>query len=425
MMGALLLPLLILFILCEIPIAISMGLAGFLYFLANDIPLGTFLQQTLAGADSFVLMAIPLFMFAGELMNEGGLTPRLIRLANAFVGHFRGGLGMATVIVCMIFAGTCGSAVAEAAAVGALLIPAMVRQGYPKELAAAITGAAAELGPIIPPSVPMIITASLCKVSVSKLFMGGMIPGILIGLTFIVTTTILARREKIPFYPKANLRERIASVKEGIWAVLAPVIIIGGMLGGIFTPTEAAAVATAYGLFVGFVIYRELKFTDLPKICYKVLISTSTVMYIVALAKVYTFALTRERLPDLAANFLFNVSTSPLIIMLVILVFIILLGMFLSTTPALILSIPLFIPFVAKMGFDPVWFYTFVTIALCMGTLTPPVALTLYLTSQMAGTSPEKTFVRMTPYLICMIFILLLALFYPPILTWVPSLLKS
>jgi len=425
MTGTLLLPLLIFFIICEIPIAISMGLAGIIYFLVNDIPLGTFLQQTLAGADSFVLMAIPLFMFAGELMNEGGLTPRLVRLANAFVGHFRGGLGMATVIVCMVFAGTCGSAVAEAAAVGALLIPAMTRQGYPKDLAAAITGAASELGPIIPPSVPMIIAASLSKVSVSKLFMGGMIPGILIGLTFMGVTTILARRERIPILPKATFKERIDSVKTGIWAALAPVIIIGGMLGGVFTPTEAAAVATAYGLFVGFVIYQELKVSALPRICYKVLISTSTVMYIVALAKVYTFALTRERLPELAANFLFNISSSATIIMLVILIFIIILGMFLSTTPALILSIPLFVPFVAKMGFDPVWFYTFVTIALCMGTLTPPVALTLYLTSQMAGTSPEKTFVRMVPYLVCMTAILILALFYPPILTWVPSLIKN
>jgi len=425
MIGSLLLPLLILFIIGEIPIAISMGLAGMIYFLVNGIPLGTFLQQTLSGADSFVLMAIPLFMFAGELMNEGGLTPRLIRLANAFVGHFRGGLGMATVIVCMIFAGTCGSAVAEAAAVGALLIPAMTRQGYPKDLAAAITGAASELGPIIPPSVPMIIAASLSKVSVSKLFMGGMIPGILIGLTFILTTTILAHKEKIPILPKATLRERVESLKTGIWAVLAPAIIIGGMLGGIFTPTEAAAVATAYGFFVGFVIYKELKMEALPGICYRVLVSTSTVMYIVALAKVYTFALTRERLPELAANFLFNLSTSPTLLMLVILLFIIILGMFLSTTPALVLSIPLFVPFVAKMGLDPIWFYTFVTIALCMGTLTPPVALTLYLTSQMAGTSPEKTFVRMIPYLGCMIVILLLALLFPPILTWVPSLMKG
>jgi C4-dicarboxylate transporter DctM subunit len=425
MTGTLLLPLLILFIVCEIPIAISMGLAGIIYFLLNEIPLGTFLQQTLAGADSFVLMAIPLFMFAGELMNEGGLTPRLVRLANAFVGHFQGGLGMATVIVCMVFAGTCGSAVAEAAAVGTLLIPAMTRQGYPKDLAAAVTGAASELGPIIPPSVPMIIAASLSKVSVTKLFMGGMIPGILIGLSFMGVTTILARRERIPILPKATLKERASSVKTGIWAVLAPIIIIGGMLGGVFTPTEAAGVATAYGLLVGFVIYKELKVSALPRICYKVLISTSTVMYIVALAKVYTFALTRERLPELAANFLFHLSPSPTIIMLTILVFIILLGMFLSTTPALILSIPLFVPFVVKMGFDPVWFYTFVTIALCMGTLTPPVALTLYLTSQMAETSPEKTFVRMVPYLACMTVVLMLALFYTPLLTWVPGLMKN
>ncbi|HSR13245.1 MAG TPA: TRAP transporter large permease subunit, partial [Thermodesulfobacteriota bacterium] len=180
MIGAALLFLLILFIVLEIPIAIAMGLAGVFYFLVAGIPMGTFVQQALAGADSFVLMAIPLFMFAGELMNEGGLTPRLVRLANAFVGHFRGGLGIATVIVGMVFAGTCGSAVAEAAAVGALLIPAMTKQGYPRDLAAAITGVASELGPIIPPSVPMIITASLSKVSVAKLFMGGMIPGILI-----------------------------------------------------------------------------------------------------------------------------------------------------------------------------------------------------------------------------------------------------
>ena len=245
----------------------------------------------------------PLFMFSGELMNDGGLTPRMIRFANAFVGHFRGGLGMATVIVCMIFAGTCGSAVAEAAAIGALLIPAMVKQGYPKDLAAAITGAGSELGPIIPPSVPMIIAASISKVPVGKLFMGGMIPGILIGLSFIAVTGVIAWRQKIPIFPKASLKERLLSIKEGIWAILAPAIIIGGMLGGIFTPTEAGAVATAYGFFVGFVVYRELKISSLPRICYKVLVSTATVMYVVALAKVYTFALTRERVPEVVARF--------------------------------------------------------------------------------------------------------------------------
>ncbi len=425
MIGAILFLLLILFIVCEIPIAIAMGLCGVVYFIAAAVPFGTFLQQALSGADSFVLMAIPLFMFSGELMNDGGLTPRMVRLANAFVGHFRGGLGMATVIVCMIFAGTCGSAVAEAAAIGALLIPAMVKQGYPKDLAAAITGAGSELGPIIPPSVPMIIAASISKVPVGKLFMGGMIPGILIGLSFIAVTIVIAWRQKIPIFPKASLRERLISVKEGIWAILAPAIIIGGMLGGFFTPTEAGAVAVAYGFFVGFVVYRELKISSLPRICYKVLISTSTVMYVVALAKVYTFALTRERVPEVVAGFLLDLSSSPFVIMVIILVFVLILGMFLSTTPALVLSIPLFIPFVIKLNVDPVWFYTFVTIALCMGTLTPPVALTLYLTSQMAGTPPEKTFVRMIPYLTCMVVILILAFLYKPIITWIPGLMGS
>ncbi|MGQ9648408.1 MAG: TRAP transporter large permease [Thermodesulfobacteriota bacterium] len=425
MIGVVLFVLLIVFIVCEIPIAIGMGLSGLFYFLYVGVPLGTFVQQTLSGADSFVLMAIPLFVFSGELMNEGGLTPRLIRLANAFVGHFRGGLAVATIIVGMIFAGTCGSAVAESAAIGALLIPAMVKQGYPRDLAAAVTGGSSELGPIIPPSVPMIITASISKVPVGKLFMGGMIPGILIGLSFIAVTVIIAWREQIPIFPKANVKERFLSVREGVWAILAPVIIIGGMLGGFFTPTEAGAVATAYGFFVGFVVYRELKLSSLPKICYKVLVSTATVMYVVALAKVYTFSLTRERVPEVVANFLLNLSSNPLIIMLIILIFVLILGMFLSTTPALVLSIPLFMPFVAKLNVDPVWFYTFVTIALCMGTLTPPVALTLYLTSQMAETAPEKTFVRMIPYLICMLVILILAFFYKPIITWVPGMMRS
>ena len=425
MIGVVLFVLLIVFIVCEIPIAIAMGLSGVVYFLFAGVPLGTFVQQTLSGADSFVLMAIPLFMLSGELMNEGGLTPRLIRLADAFVGHFRGGLAVATIIVGMIFAGTCGSAVAEAAAIGALLIPAMVKQGYPRDLAASVTGAASELGPIIPPSVPMIIAASISKVPVGKLFMGGIIPGILIGLSFIAVTVVIAWRQQIPIFPKADLKERLLSVKEGIWAILAPVIIIGGMLGGFFTPTEAGAVATAYGFFVGFVVYRELKFSSLPKICYKVLVSTATVMYVVALAKVYTFSLTRERVPEVVANFLLNLSSNPLIIMLIILIFVLILGMFLSTTPALVLSIPLFMPFVTKLNADPVWFYTFVTIALCMGTLTPPVALTLYLTSQMAGTAPEKTFVRMIPYLICMIVILILAFFYKPIITWIPGMMRT
>jgi C4-dicarboxylate transporter DctM subunit len=425
MTGAMLLILLVLFIVCEVPIAIAMGMAGIVYFWVQGIPFGTFIQQSIAGADSFVLMAIPLFMLAGELMSAGGLTPRLIRMVNAFVGHLRGGLGVATVLVCMIFAGTCGSAVAEAAAVGALLIPAMVKQGYPRDLSAAILGASAELGPIIPPSVPMIIAASLSKVSVGKLFMAGMIPGILIGLSFILTTVFLARREGIPVLPKADFRERTRSLQDGIWALIAPVIIIGGMLGGFFTPTEAGAIAVLYGLGVGFFIYGELRLRDLPRICYKVLTATATVMYIVGLAKVYSFALTRERFPELVANFLFGLSALPFLILLIILVFCLVLGMFLSTTPALVLSIPLFVPFVEKMGFDPIWFFAFVTIALCMGTLTPPVALTLYLTSQMAEVSAERTFLRMIPYFICMIVILIASLLYPPIISWVPSLIRG
>jgi C4-dicarboxylate transporter DctM subunit len=251
--------LLLIFIALKIPIAVSMGLTSIVYFVLLEIPMDTIIQKAFGGVNSFEMTAIPLFMLAGELMNNGGISNRLISFATAFLGHVRGGMGLATVLVCMIFGGASGSSLAEIAAIGPITIPAMVNQGYRREFAAAVVGVSSELGPIIPPSIVMVITASLAQLSIGKMLLSGLLPGIMIGLGLMAVVYILSA---IYGYPKekqakASWRTRIAETKNGFWALMMPVVLIGGMVSGIFTPTEAAGVAVLYGLVIGLFVYKE------------------------------------------------------------------------------------------------------------------------------------------------------------------------
>lgn len=413
---------LLILLLIQVPVGVAMGLVTLIFFIAQNIQIGTLIQQTLGGADSFVLTAIPLFILAGELMNSGGITNRLVRFSNSLFGHLKGGLAIVTVATCMIFAGVSGSTIAEVAAVGAIMIPAMIKQGYHKEYAAAITGVASELGPIIPPSIPMILTANLAGVSVGRMFLGGAVPGVIFGILLMIIAYIIAAKRGYPVQKKVPFKEVIASFRDSIWALLMPVLMIGGIVGGVFTPTEAAGVAVLYGFIIGTFVYKELKLNELYKMTYNTLISTSTVMFVVAFANLYAFLLTREHIPEQAAGFLFSLSSNPVIVMLIIFAALTVLGMFMSSTPALMLSIPLMVPLVKAMHFDPVWFFVWATIVLLLGTLTPPVALSLYLTSSIAGVKPGKVFIEMLPFLGAMIAVMFLTAVFPPLITWLPNL---
>jgi tripartite ATP-independent transporter DctM subunit len=252
--------LLLVFIAMKMPIGIAMALTGFFYFVINDISLATMVQKALSGANSFEMTAIPLFVLAGELMSEGGISKRLIAVCNSLLRHVTGGTGLATVLACMIFGGASGSVMAEICAIGPIVLPAMKREGYKPEFAAAVVGVSSELGPIIPPSITMVICASLAQLSVGKMLLSGLIPGVMIGIGLIIVVYIISKKRGYPNVkqPRAHLKEILFALKDGIWALLVPVVLIGGMITGVFTPTEAAGIAVLYALIVGFIIYKEL-----------------------------------------------------------------------------------------------------------------------------------------------------------------------
>lgn len=415
--------LLLVFIALKIPIAVSMGLTAIAYFLLLDIPMDTIIQKAFGGVNSFEMTAIPLFMLAGELMNNGGISSRLIAFAKAFLGHVRGGMGLATVLACMIFGGASGSTLAEIAAIGPITIPAMVKQGYRREFAAAIVGVSSELGPIIPPSIVMVITASLAQVSIGKMLLSGLLPGVMIGLGLMVVVYILST---IYGYPKekqekAAWRTRITETKNGFWALLMPVVLIGGMVSGIFTPTEAAAVAVLYGLVIGFFVYKELKVKDLYPIFFRTLVSSAGILFVVSFANLYAYMLTRERIGDFVADLLMGFAHSPLLVFALLIVALIPLGMLLSSTPVIMLIVPVLVPLSKQLGVDPVQFFSIVTMASLIGTLTPPVAISLYLTSQIANTKPEKTFWAMIPLIAVIYGVIILCVIFPGITTWIPN----
>lgn len=404
-----------------LPIAIALLVASIVYFIAAGIPVTIIIQQMLSGSSSFVLIAVPLFIFAAELMNSGGITARILRFSNAAVGSVRGGLAQVNIFSSMIFAGISGEAVSDTAGVGSVLIPAMKKQGYSKEFSAAVTASSAVAGPIIPPSVPMVITASLAGVSVGGMFIGGALPGILFIIGAMITTYVISVRRKFPKHGKASVSELGRSFVHAFWSLLAPPVVVGGLVLGIVTPSEAGVIAVAYVFIVGFFVYGELRLSMLVAIAYKTIITTGAIMFILSLASVYTYVLTRLRVTDALADAFFSITTNPVLIMLIVLLIALVVGALLSTTPGILLLIPMLGPIVPATGLDPIHFFVVVTITLSIGTLTPPVGLNLYLAAQLAEASPERVFLAMIPYILILISIVVASLFLPGIVMFLPN----
>jgi len=400
-----------------LPIAIAMLIIGGIYIIQQGIPFMIVAQFMTEGAMIYVLIAIPLFMFAAHLMNEAGMSHRIIRLCNAFVGHLRGGLALVNVLASMIFAGMSGEAVADTAGLGSVLIPAMVKEGYDKEFSAAVTVSSAVIGPIIPPSVPMIICAALSSTSVGRMFLGGMIPGILFGLLLMALSYAIAFRRRYPTQPKASWMERWNAFKDAILGLMTIVIILGGIFSGIFTPIEAAGIAVVYGFMVGWLVYRSIDFKKLPKICLDVTLHTGVIMFIIALARFYNFILTREQIPQKVIGFLMGLSQNPLVIMMIIALGLFVLGCFLSTTPALMLVVPVLLPLVQEAGYNLVHFFVMVTLALLLGTLTPPVGINLYLVSTISGLPATRLLRELLPFYLVLIAVVFVTIFFPWVVT--------
>ncbi|MBP2240498.1 C4-dicarboxylate transporter DctM subunit [Cytobacillus eiseniae] len=399
----------------SVPIGISIGLATLITIMVSGtIPVEFLAKELVTSVDSFPLMAVPFFILAGEIMGKGGISERLFKVANAMVGNKTGGFAIATIITCMFFAAISGSGPATVAAIGGIMIPAMVRQGYDKKFAAAVVAAAGSIGVIIPPSIPMVIYGVTGNVSIGDLFISGIVPGILVGLAMIIWAYIYSKKKGYKGLDEPTSIKRILKATwDAKWALLIPIIILGGIYGGIFTPTEAAVVAVVYGLFAAMVLYRELKIKDLPKVITDSALTTATVLIIVGTANAFGRLLTIEQIPTQIANALLSVSTNPIVIILLITVLLLIVGMFMDTLAAIIILTPILLPIAIQIGYDPVHFGLLMVINLAIGFFTPPVGVNLFVASGISGVRMETLSKAVLPFLVAMLITLLFVTFIP------------
>jgi len=406
-----------------IPVAVTLGLASMCYLLTSDIPLVVMPQKMYAGMDVFVLLSIPGFILAGNLMNHGGITERIIRFANAIVGWMRGGLGLSNIVGSMLFGGISGTAVADAASIGGVMIPGMKKAGYPADFSAAVTAASSTVGPMIPPSVPMIIVGSLSGISVGKMFLAGAIPGVLMGLAMMVTCYIISVRKNFPRQSWQGLRELWRAFLSAFWALAMTAIIIGGLLTGIMTPTETAVVASVYAFFVGTFVYRELPLPKLPGIIIDSAISSAAILGLVGFANVFGWILVSERIPQAISTAVLSITDNKYAIILLINLLLLFVGMFMETIAALIV---LFVPLLAlatSVGIEPLHFATFAVLNLMIGLTTPPVGVCLFVCANIARIPLMPIVKAIIPFLLTNIAVLMLVSFVPKVATWLPNLL--
>ncbi|MFV0334242.1 MAG: TRAP transporter large permease [Tropicimonas sp.] len=408
-----------------VPVAVTLGLSSAAYLLFSGIPLVVMPQKVYAGMDVFVLLSIPGFILAGNLMNRGGITNRIIRFANAIVGWIRGGLGLTNISASMLFGGITGTAVADAASIGAVMIPGMKKAGYPADFSAAVTAASSTVGPIIPPSVPMIIVGALSGISVGKMFLAGAVPGILMGVAMMVTCYVISVRKNFPRQEWQGLGEVARSFGDAFWALAMTGLIIYGLLSGIATPTETAVVASVYAFVVGAFVYGELPMRAVPRILVDSAVSSAAILVLVGLANVFGWILVSERIPQAIADAVLSVTDNRFLVILIINLLLLFVGMFMETIAALII---LFVPLLSlaqAVGIEPLHFATFAVLNLMIGLTTPPVGVCLFVCANIARLPLGPVIRAIFPFLLTNILVLLAVSYYAPLATWLPSLLSQ
>ncbi|HZG86412.1 TRAP transporter large permease [Paenibacillus sp.] len=425
-MGIILFVLLLLFFALGVPIAVSMGLASAVaLWYDGGTPLIVLAQRSFTSLDSFPLMAIPFFVLAGTIMEFGGISRRLVAFANALTGHFSGGLAIVTVVTSMFFAAISGSSAATTAALGSILIPAMISRGYHRNFAGSVQSVSGELGVIIPPSIPLILYGVATETSIGDLFMAGLIPGLLIGLSLIATVFVIAKKRSYAKENKKSGAELWKAFKEAFFALLMPIIILGGIYGGVFTPTEAAGVAVAYSFLVGVFAYREIKLKHIYEILRLSSITTAIIMFILASAGLFGWILMREGIPQLVAQFFINISDNPIVFLLLINLFLLVVGMFMETNASIIILAPLLVPVAVQLGVDPVHFGIIMIVNLALGMCTPPLGINLFISAQIAKIRLEDITKGMIPFYIVLIAVLMLITFVPQITMAIPNWLSK
>jgi len=410
-------------LLAGMPIVFALGLAATIGLVVDGtLPLTIIPQRMTGMIDTFALLAVPFFVLAGELMERGGISKRLVEMVSAFIGHFRGGLAMVCVVSSMIFAGITASSAADAAAIGAILIPAMIRQGYSAPFCASVQAASATMGPIIPPSTLAIIYAALTGVSIGSLFLAGMVPGLLMGLSLLFLARYYAIRMVEATSEPADFRTRLASLRSAVWALFVPVIILGGILSGIFTATESGAMAVVYALLVGLFVYKELKLSDLPDIFVRSTMITGMVMIVLSAAGIFAWILVTQNLPRIAADFLMAITQNAGIVMLLIIVFMLFIGMVMEIVAAGIIMIPVLAPIGMAMGFNEVHFGMVIMMTMALGAVTPPVGVTLFVAMGIAGARLSEVNRYIWPMVFVLAAVVLLVAFVPEVALFVPRL---
>ncbi len=413
-------------LLIGVPIAFALSLGSFavLWMTGFFVP-ELVVQRIFAGMDSFPIMAIPFFVLAGALMESGGISTRLVRFSSALVGWITGGLGHVAIVAAMFFAGISGSAVADTAAISTTMIPMMRRRGYDPGFAAGLIASAGVIGPIIPPSIPMVLYGTIAGVSIGSLFLGGIVPGVVMGLGLMLVVYFIAKGRN---FPREEMRPSLVAIGKAFvpasGALIMPFIIVGGILSGVFTATEAAVVAAVYSFLVGKFVYRELAWSEIPDILFRSGVTTAMVLIIVGIANLVSFVLAMNQIPQAVATFFAGAFTSQLAILLVINVLLLVVGCFIDGGSAIIIFTPVLMPLIVKMGIDPVFFGVMMTINLMIGTITPPVGLSLYVAGGVARLNVEQMSRAVLPFLALELAVLLLVTLFPNIVLFLPQMFR-